>query len=51
MPSKRPGLFKILMIFLICGGLTVGLGFINIWLGVIAILILTPLSADLMRGQ
>ena len=51
MAPERPGLLKILLIFLVCGGVMVVLGFVNLWLGVIAMLILAPLSADLMRGQ
>ena len=48
--SKRPGLLKILAIFLIFGAITVGLEYINLWLGILAMVVLSPLSADLFRG-
>jgi len=49
--KERPGLLKILAIFTICGGITVALGFVNIWLGVLAMVIIAPLSADLFMGH
>lgn len=49
--KRRPGLAKIAGLFVIFGAITVGLGYINIWLGVIAMLILVPVSAEFFQGR
>lgn len=46
---KRPRILKILLVIGICGGVTVALGYINIWLGVLALPIMYPLSVELLR--
>lgn len=43
------GMLKIILVISVCGGATVLLGQINIWLGVLALPILYGLSEDLLK--
>lgn len=45
---QRSGL-RILIVIGLCGAVTVALGYINIWLGILALPITYGLSEDLLR--
>lgn len=44
----RPSLLRIIVTFLILGAVVVALGSVNIWMGVIAMLIAVPLYESLL---
>lgn len=46
--AKPPGLFKILVTVGTCAAITVGLGFVNIWVGILAMPILYGISESLL---
>jgi len=46
--KKSPGLLKIVGVVGICAAVTVGLGFINIWLGILSLPITYSVSESLL---
>jgi hypothetical protein len=46
--AKPPGLLKIVGVVGTCAAITVGLGFVNIWLGVISLPVMYEISESLL---